>query len=342
MHGIVVFMNCLVTALFDPEYLKRLKEKVDVIYEPWLDSDGKLRIKQGDDLVNYLNDHKIEIFICEAEVLRKDVLEQLQTLKIIICAKGTEFFIDFEKATEKGIIVAYTPGRNANSVAEYTIGLILAITRGIVQNHNLVRNKKWPILSAFSERGIELNRKTAGIIGLGAIGYRVGTLLKAFGMNLLVYDPYVKEDRLKSLNARQVDLDTLMKEADIVTVHALLTEETKGMISKEKLSLMKPTAFFINTSRGKIVDEDALIEILEQKRIRGAALDVYVREPIKRKSKLLELDNVIHTSHIGGASADVPYYSSKMAYEEVLRYLEGKPPNHCKNPEVLKKVFPNQ
>jgi D-3-phosphoglycerate dehydrogenase len=130
-----------------------------------------------------------------------------------------------------------------------------------------------------------------------------------------------------------------MKESDIVTVHALLTDETKGLISKEKLALMKPTAYFINTSRGKIIDEDGLIEILEEKRIRGAALDVFVREPIKRKSKLLELENVIHTSHIGGSSADVPYYSSKMAYEEVLRYLDGKPPLHCKNPEVLDKLF---
>jgi D-3-phosphoglycerate dehydrogenase len=330
-------MKTLVTAIFDPEYLALLKEKVEVIYQPWFNSEGKLQIMQGDDLANYLNNNKIEIFICEAEVLRKDVLEQLKTLKIIICAKGTEFFLDFEVATGKKIIVAYTPGRNANSVAEYTIGLILAITRGIVNNHNLVKIKKWPILSAFEDRGIELNRKTVGIIGLGAIGYRVGTILKTFGMDILVYDPYVKEERLTALNAKQVDLDTLMKESDIVSVHAILNGETTGLISKEKLALMKPTAYFINTSRGKVVDEEGLIEILEEKRIRGAALDVFVREPIKRKSKLLELDNVIHTSHIGGSSADVPYYSSKMAYEEVLRYLDGKPPLHCKNPEVLKK-----
>ncbi|HUX97996.1 MAG TPA: NAD(P)-dependent oxidoreductase [Candidatus Deferrimicrobium sp.] len=330
-------MKILVTAIFSQEYIEKLKEKVEVIYEPWFDADGKLQIKQADDLVNYLNNNKIDIFICEPEVLRKDVLEKLQTLKLIVCAKGTEFFIDTEIATQKNIIVAYTPGRNANSVAEYTIGLILAITRGIVNNHNRVRNRDWPILSAFSDRGIELNRKTAGIIGLGAIGYRIGTILKTFGMKIIVYDPYVKEDRLKSLEAKQVDLDTLMKESDIVTVHALLTEETKGLISKEKLSLMKPSAYFINTSRGKIVDEDALTELLEQKRLRGAALDVFVREPIKRKSKLLDLDNVITTSHIGGSSADVPYYSSKMAYEEVLQYLDGKPPHNCLNPDVLKK-----
>jgi D-3-phosphoglycerate dehydrogenase len=330
-------MKTLVTALFDPDYLAKLKAKVDVLYEPWLDAEGKLQIKQGDDLANYLNENSIEIFICEPEVMRKEVLEQLKTLKLIIVAKGTEFFLDFETATAKDIVVAYTPGRNANSVAEYTIGLILAITRGIVQNNNLVRMKKWPIISAFADRGIELNRKTIGIVGLGAIGYRVGTILKTFGMNILVYDPYVKKERLSDLDARQVDLETLMKESDIVTVHALLTDETKGMISKEKLALMKPSAFFINTSRGKIVDEDGLIELLEAGQIRGAALDVYVREPIKRKSKLLELDNVIHTSHIGGSSADVPFYSSKAAYEEVLRYLEGKPPLHCKNPKVLEK-----
>jgi len=335
----VEYLRTLVTALFDSAYLERLKEKVEVFYEPWLDFEEKLRIKQGDELVNYLNENKIEIFICEPEVMRKEILMQLNTLKLIIVAKGTEFFLDFETATEKGIIVAYTPGRNANSVAEYTIGLIIAITRGIVHNHNLVRARKWPILSALSDRGIELNRKTVGIIGLGAIGYRVGTILKTMGMKILVYDPYVNEDRLKDLDARQVTLDALMKESDIITVHALLTDETKGMLTKEKLSLMKPTAFFINTSRGKIVDETGLIELLDAKRIRGAALDVYVREPIKRKSKLLELDNVIHTSHIGGASADVPFYSSKAAYEEVLRYLEGKPPINCKNPEVLKKFF---
>ena len=334
-------MKALVTAIFEHEYLEKLKEKVEVIYEPWLNAEGKLQIKQGDDLINYLNENNIDIFICEADVLRRNILENLKTLKLIVCAKGTEFFIDFEAATEKDMIVAYTPGRNANSVAEFTIGLILAITRDIVKNHNIVSNRKWPILSAFSERGIELNGKTAGIVGLGAIGYRVGTILKTFGIKILVYDPYVKEDRLKNLEARQVDLDTLMKDSDIVTVHALLTDETKGLISKEKLLLMKPTAYFINTSRGKIVDEAGLIEILEEKRIRGAALDVYAREPIKRKSQLLELENVIHTSHIGGSSADVPFYSSKMAYEEVLRYLEGKPPKHCLNPDVLKNIFKN-
>ncbi len=332
-------MKALVTAIFDQEYIDKLKEIVEVLYEPWMDAEGKLQIKQGEGLVDYLNENKIDIFICEPEVLRKDVLEKLTTLKIIICAKGTEFFIDIDVATEKNIIVAYTPGRNANSVAEFTIGLILALTRDIIQNHNLVQIKKWPILSAFNERGIELNRRTIGIIGLGAIGYRVGTILKTFGMNILVFDPYVQGDRLKVLEAKQVDLDTLLKQSDVVTVHALLTEETQGMLTKEKLSLMKPTAYFINTSRGKIVDEDGLIELLTEKKIRGAALDTYIREPLKRNSGLIGLQNVITTSHIGGSSADVPYYSSKMAYEEVLRYLDGKPPLHCKNPEVIEKIL---
>jgi len=331
-------MKTLVTAIFVDEFLEKLKDKVEVIYEPWFDAEGKLHILQGDDLVNYLNDNNIEIFICEPEVLRKDVLEKLTTLKLLVCAKGTEFFIDTDVATQQNIIVAYTPGRNANSVAEYTIGLILCITRDIANNHNLVSQGKWPILSAFADRGIELNQKTVGIIGLGAIGFRIGTILKTFGMKILVYDPYVKEERLEALEAKQVDLDTLMQESDIVTVHALLTEETTGLISREKLELMKPSAYFINTSRGKIVDEDALADILEQKKIRGAALDVYIREPIKRKSKLLELPNLLHTSHIGGSSADVPFYSSKMAYEEVLRYLDGSPPSNCLNPEVLKKI----
>lgn len=331
-------MKALVTAIFVDEFLEKLKEKVEVIYEPWFDVEGKLHILQGDDLVNYLNENNIDIFICEPEVLRKDVLEKLTTLKLLVCAKGTEFFIDADVATQQNIIVAYTPGRNANSVAEFTIGLILSITRDIVNNHNLVSQGKWPILSAFADRGIELNQKTVGIIGLGAIGFRIGTILKTFGMKILVYDPYVKEERLEALDAKQVDLDTLMQESDIVTVHALLTDETTGLISREKLDLMKPSAYFINSSRGKIVDEDALADILEQKKIRGAALDVYIREPIKRKSKLLELPNLIHTSHIGGSSADVPYYSSKMAYEEVLRYLDGSPPINCLNPEVLEKI----
>jgi D-3-phosphoglycerate dehydrogenase len=332
-------MKALVTAIFTDEFLEKLKKKVEVIYEPWFDAEGKLHIKQSADLVTYLNENNIQIFICEPEVLRKDVLSQLTTLKLIVCAKGTEFFIDNDVATQQNIIVAYTPGRNANSVAEYTIGLILSLTRGIIDNHNLVTQGKWPILSALADRGIELNQKTVGIVGLGAIGFRVGTILKTFGMKVLVYDPYVKQDRLKALDAKQVDLDTLMKESDIVTIHALVTEETTGMISKEKLELMKPSAYFINTSRGKIVDEDALADLLEQKKIRGAALDVYLREPIKRKSKLLELPNLIHTSHIGGSSADVPYYSSKMAYDEVVRYLEGKPPTNCLNPDVLPKIF---
>ncbi|MFX1293397.1 MAG: NAD(P)-dependent oxidoreductase [Promethearchaeota archaeon] len=331
----------MVTEIFDPEFHRKLREKVEFVYEPWLNSEGKLQIKQRDDLTTYLNDNNNEIFICEVEVLSKDVLEQLKTLKLIICAKVTEFFIDFEFAIKKNIKIAYTLGRNANSFAEYTIGLILAITRGIVHSHNLVKIKEWPILSAFKERGIGLNRKIVGIIGLGAISYRIGTILKTFGMKILVYDPYIKEERLKRLVTEKVDLDTLMKGSDIVTVHTPLPDETKNMITKEKFTLMKPSDFFINTSRGKIIDETGLIEILEEKRIRGAALDVFIHEPIKRKSKLLELDNIIHTSYIGGSLANMPYYSSKMTYKEVLRYLDSKPPLHCKNPEVLNKIFKN-
>jgi autoinducer 2 (AI-2) kinase len=187
----------------------------------------------------------------------------------------------------------------------------------------------------FDLKGNELWGKTVGIVGLGAVGREVARRLKGFDTELVVYDPYVPSEVVERMGAQSVDLVTLLTTADVVTLHAPLTEETKGMLGREELALMKPTALLINTARAELTDEEALCAALKEGEIGGAALDVFVEEPPPADHPLLQLPNVIATPHIGGNTWEIPAHQARIVVSDLERLFQGKRPLHVVNPETL-------
>jgi D-3-phosphoglycerate dehydrogenase / 2-oxoglutarate reductase len=235
-------------------------------------------------------------------------------------------------ASKRKIRVVNTPGRNASAVAEFAIGAILAETRLITRGHESLRRGEWRgDLYRADLTGEELSEMTVGVIGYGHIGTKVVRILKAFGCRILVCDPYVQlsADDLRD-EVVQVSLERLLRESDVVTLHARVTDETRGFIGRAQFEQMKPGAYFVNTARGPMVDYDALTDALKKRRLRGAAIETFAVEPAPSNLELLQLDNVTLTPHIAGASVKTVKIAAAAAAEEVRRYLAGEGPlNPC-------------
>lgn len=230
--------------------------------------------------------------------------------------------IDLTAAANFGVVIANCQGVNDQSVADLTIGLMISIARNIPSVDGSLRKGVWG-----AHAGNELWNKTLGLVGLGRIGHGVAKRALGFDMKVLAYDPYVKQDNLLP-GISLMSFEEVLEHADYVSLHAALTEETRHMIGADQLKIMKPSAYFINTSRGALVDEDALYTALTQKQIAGAALDVFNKEP-PNDSPLLELENVVVTAHIGAHTRELIERVGIMAAENVLRTLKGGQP-HCR------------
>jgi phosphoglycerate dehydrogenase-like enzyme len=241
--------------------------------------------------------------------------------------------IDIPAATEAGVIVANSPG-NSFAVAEATMLLILAVAKNLLI---MTQAAKEGIRPAFDVRGHELYQKTLGIIGFGRIGRHLAHIAQGFDMSVLSYDPYVPPDRLAAVGAKQVDLPTLLRESDYVSVNCVLTPETHHLIGEEELALMKPTAYLVNTARGPIVEEAALYRALVEGRIAGAGLDVFEDEPLKPTNPLLGLPNVVATPHALSRAWESTARTTQMIQDAVLAILEGRLPDTILNPNVKSK-----
>ena len=260
------------------------------------------------------------------------MLDRMPKLKLIAVSRGGPVNIDKAAARERGIKLVNTPGRNASAVAEFTIAAILAETRLIRAGHEALRQGEWRgDLYRADLTGTELSELTVGLIGYGEIGTRVVPLLKPFGCRILVCDPY------KELSARDAadgvvmtDLDTLLAEADVVSLHARVTDETRGFLAAPQVARMKQGSYFINTARGPMVNYDDLYQALSSRHLRGAMLETFWQEPTPPEAPLLRLDNVTLTPHIAGASTTTVRIAARMVAEEVRRWLAGEPPlNPC-------------
>jgi len=240
------------------------------------------------------------IIIRSSTKLTGDVIECANNLKVIGRAGVGLDNVDIKAATKKGIIVMNAPGGNTISTCEHTFALMLAVARNIPFAHISLKAKKW---ERPKFKGVELYSKVLGVVGLGRIGKEVVKRAIAFGMKVLICDPFISEDVAEKTGAKLVGLKEIYKRADFITVHTPLTEETKGLISDKEFSQMKPSAFVINCARGGIVDEEALYKALKNKKVAGAALDVYSQEP-PLESKLLELENLIITPHLGASTEE--------------------------------------
>ena len=268
------------------------------------------------------------ILVTHVAPVSRGILRALPDLEMIAVARGGPVNVDVDAVRERGIRLVNTPGRNASAVAEFTVGAIIAETRNIARGHAALMRGTWrgELYRADVQRK-ELSSMTVGIVGYSAIGTRVAALLRGFGSRILVTDPYT-ELRPEDVRhgAEMVPLDELLPRSDVVTLHARLTPETRGMIDADALARMKPGAVLINTARGPMVDEHALHDALARGHLSGAVLDTFDIEPLPAESPLLCLDSVTVTPHIAGASTTTVRVAADMVAREVRRLLGSEPP----------------
>lgn len=266
-----------------------------------------------------------EILVVQFFPVPRAVFDTLPNLKLVCVLRGGLENIDLEAAREKGVTVLNTPGRNARAVAEFTVGMMLAETRNIARCHAAMKKNIWFKEFPNSEFIPEMHGKSVGFVGFGRIGKLVAQLLAGFGCNYLVYDPYIKElPKEVSENAKLVSLDELMRDSDIITIHARLVPETQHLVGEKQIALMKKNAVVVNTARSGLLDQDALVKALQEKRITGAALDVFDREPIPTGDPIMRLDNVTMTSHAAGTTDDAFYGSPVLCAGHIVNWLDGK------------------
>jgi D-3-phosphoglycerate dehydrogenase len=262
------------------------------------------------------------------------LLNIAQKLKVISVHGAGVDNININIAAKRGVIITNTPMANVVSVAEFTIGLILCLARKIPTIYNAVRDRGWEIATTI-ELGNQIYGKTLGIIGCGKIGSLVAKRAKGLGMNVIVFDPYIPDQKARKMGINLTDLETLLKSSDFVTIHVPLTSETRHMIGEKELNKFKKEAFLINVSRGGVVDEMALYKALKEKRIAGAALDVMEMEPPDPNNPLLSLDNIIITPHIAGSTKESIIEMAKTAAEDIVRVLNGRPPKFPVNIQTI-------
>ena len=258
----------------------------------------------------------------------RTLLERLPNIKLIASAGMRNAAIDLDAATELGIVVCGTGG-SSRATMELTWCLILGLLRRLPLEHDSTRAGDWQ-----RSIGIGLEGKTLGLIGLGNIGSQMAEVARAFHMNILAWSQNLTQERAEANGATLVSKDDLLRQSDIASIHTRLSDRTRGLLGARELAVMKPTAYLINTSRGPIVDEGALLDVLRSGSIAGAGLDVFDEEPLPSDHPLLSMDNVLLTPHMGYVTQEtyVNFYGQTL--ENVRSYIEGNP-QRVMNPDVL-------
>ena len=311
-------MKALILAPFSTHDLDRLRRRMDVLYEPWTESG---RLWDPAELTVRLAGESIEAVVTEIDFLFDEVFEDPSPLRFIGLCRQATAQIDLDAAQARGVTVVNTPGRNANAVAELTIGLALSLARRIPEAGAYVRGGAWDHpLAAYTEmRGVELAGKTMGIVGMGAVGKLVARKARALGMRVLGHDPYATGPRYVTMTS----LDALLAGSRIVSLHAPETPETAGMLDERRLALMPRGGYLINTASAALVDQRALAGALRSGRLAGAGIDVYETRPVAPNNPLLSLDNVVLTPHVGGATAETIERYSRTITRALLRFEQS-------------------
>lgn len=268
-----------------------------------------------------------EVLVVEFAPITEAVINAGKKLKLIASTRGGPVNVDVKAAAKKSVPVTHTQGRLAQPVSDHAMGLILTEARNIARSYAAIRDGTFfsdPNIRAKWHRIPEMEGKTLGIVGFGNVGREVAKRATGFGMNIIAFDPYVKEEDAKKLGVKMVSLENLMRESDFITVHAREAPETFHLVGKDQIKLMKPMAYVINTSRGSIIDEKALYEALKDGKITGAALDVYEEEPLKAGNPLIKLDNVTLTPHTAGGSDRARERSIVLTTIVVAKYVKGE------------------
>lgn len=324
-------------------------EAFDVVDEPdWVPASASERalkeyLGSPRQVIERLADH--EVLAVQGAPVTDEVLDAGRSLRLVCVARGGPVNVDVAAATERGIPVVTSPGKNAQAVAELTLAFMVMLAR------------RMPAISRYLEGGGELARDNyegahwlghdleghvVGLVGFGQIGLRVARLGLAYGMRVLVYDPYVDQERVAAVGAEPVaDLDAMLATADYVSIHARPNADNRGLIGRDRIARMKPGSYLINTARDTLIDEDAVHEALVHGHLAGAAFDV-VRPPdlseppeLGRRHRLLDAPNVVLATHIGGATYETLAHGGEMAVSEIERFALGEPLLNCVNPTAV-------
>lgn len=327
-------MRALILAPFAKEALDTLRDSgIETVHESWLDSGD---LQDPEELGARIAAEDFEALIVEADFLLPETFDAAQGLRFGGICRAALNQVDVDGATERGVALVNTPGRNAAAVAEMTMALMLAVTRRVAEADRYVRGRKWesPIGPYNDLRGGELGGKVAGIVGLGAIGRRVAELCNAFGMNVLAYDPFVTPAQADRLKATWTELDFMLEVADFVTLHAPPADDDEPLLDAARIDRMKHGAVLINTASAELVDQRSLTEALRSGKLSGAGLDIFPTHPVEPTYPLLDMPNVVLTPHIGGATDDTIARHSAMMAEDLIRFARGEKPLNLVNPEV--------
>lgn len=333
-------LKVLFTAEAEDGLLGELYEFCELEFAGWKVNGKTL---PADELIEKLQGK--DVLVTSYDKVTRQVIENCTELKLIVCARANPVNVDHQAAKEKGITVSYTPGRNSDATAEFAVALLLNLIRHVSEANNAILNGSAVLDEAPSERktdvtwgrvkechpyvqfqGPQIRGKTAGIVGYGSIGRRVAAILKGFGANLVIYDPYISKVEVDAPGAELVDFETLLEKSDFISCHIKVTEETRGLFDKNAFGRMKQGAYLVNNSRGAVIVEEDLIEALRMHQIGGAALDVFAYEPLYKGHPFVtgELEHLLVTPHISGACPDAIANGTILLTEEVRRFAQGK------------------
>ena len=319
--------TALVTAPFRGEGLDTLERLADVVYDPWIEQQP-LRIYNSEQLAERIESEGANVVVVESDSVKGPVLE-LPLVAVGSC-RGDPNNVDVAAATARGIPVLRAPGRNADAVAELTVALLFAVNRGVVRADRDVREGEIyrdGTIPYQRFRAWQLAGRTAGLVGLGAVGRATRWRLEGLGMTVIAYDPYAPD--------ATHSLEDLLAQSHVVSMHAMVTPETQGMIGAEQFARMKDDAIYVNTARAMLHDTDALVAALESGRLGGAGLDHFEGEHLPSDHPLQSMSNVVLTPHIGGATYDTEANHSKLIADGLAQLLGGGKPDNLVNPEVL-------
>ncbi len=308
----------------------KLRQLADVVYDPWIEQ-TPLRIYSAEQLAERITRESADIVVVESDSVRGPVFERgPRALIAVASTRGDPNNVDIDGATAAGIPVLNTPARNADAVAEMAVALLLAATRHLltadadVRSGNTFRDGSIPYPRF---RGWEIAGRTAGLVGLGAVGRATQWRLAGLGMRVIAHDPYNDEARH--------GLDELLAEADVVSLHAPVTDGTAGMIGARQFAAMRDGVVFLNTARAQLHDTDALVDALRGGKVAAAGLDHFVGEWLPTDHPLVGMPNVVLTPHIGGATWNTEARQAQMVADDLEALLAGRTPAHIVNPEVL-------
>ena len=308
----------------------KLRQLADVVYDPWIDQ-TPLRIYSPEQLAERISAEAADVVVVETDSVRGPVFDQRSRALIAVAStRGDPNNVDIAGATAAGIPVLNTPARNADAVAEMAVALLLAATRHLltadadVRSGNIFRDG---IIPYQRFRGAEIAGRTAGLVGLGAVGRALRWRLSGLGMRVIAHDPYHDE--------AHHSLDELLREADVISLHAPVTDDTTGMIGASEFAAMRDGVVFVNTARAQLHDTDALVEALRSGKVAAAGLDHFVGEWLPTDHPLVGMANVVLTPHIGGATWNTEARQAQMVADDLEALLSGNMPAHIVNPEVL-------